>query len=335
VVITGVGLRTAFGDAAETWQALGEGRSALVEYRLPGAAGFPALVGAPVKPFGLAAELPDRKLHKYMNLATELTVSAAGSALADAGLAMDPAARAGLALFCTTSWIAFDLAEVTRTMGDAVLARRLDYGYMGEHGLKSCNPLMPFKMLLNMPLGLTSIVHGLQGENFILYPDSSQGGACLEVALRGIRAGRLRRVLLASGAQSLSFMPLATLLRLGRLAVNAGAAASFAPGHAGWAPADLGAALLLESYDAARERGATVRAEVLAAGQHRIPSPDPADRHRSRETLWRRLLPGGPPGLVLSTGNLDQSDDQAELQSVHACWPGVQAPLESPDGRLG
>jgi len=51
-----------------------------------------------------------------------------------------------------------------------------------NEGLRRCHPLMPFKMLLNMPLGLVSIAFGLRGPNAILYPGPEQSAAAIDSA---------------------------------------------------------------------------------------------------------------------------------------------------------
>jgi 3-oxoacyl-(acyl-carrier-protein) synthase len=276
VLVTGVGVHGALGDSEQTLTALAVGRSALTMHTLDRASDVPPLPAAPapVDDRTLQPLLPDRKLIKYMSPTARLAVLAAGRALADAGLLGDANAeqRASLGLFVSTGLIAFDIAAV----GGGIEASRstvgqLDLLRMGREGLRLCHPLLPFKMLLNMPLGLISIVYGLRGPNVILYPDAAQAGVALEAALRALSAGRIERALVGSSAQPVSLMPVCTLRRLGRLAVDVEAAQPFSPAHAGTAPADAGAFLVLETERAARARGAPTLAtlEAVAVGDRK------------------------------------------------------------------
>ena len=70
-----------------------------------------------------------------------------------------------------TGLIAFDFSTVSEPLAGALAADgTVDLEYVGNEGLRRLHPLLPFKMLLNMPLGLVSIVYKIRGENVILYP---------------------------------------------------------------------------------------------------------------------------------------------------------------------
>jgi 3-oxoacyl-[acyl-carrier-protein] synthase II len=329
VVVTGVGLLGGCGGLDETGAALAAGSSALRPVELADACGLPALAGAPAAAAELA-HLRDRKLAKYMSPAARMATVAAGRALADAGLLGDAERCAGLALHVATGLIAFDLSAVQ----SAMLASRsergeLDLARMGESGFRLCNPLLPFKMLLNTPLGLISIVYGIRGENFILYPDATQGGACVEAALRALRCGRAARALVGGVSHALSLLPLCTQLRLGRAASSAAAAQPFSEQHAGCAQADVAAFVVLEREDAARERGARVQAWLEAASCARAHGDRGARAAwRARRSAWEALRCPAP-GLVISTGNLDRADDADELATAGG------SVVRSFDGALG
>ncbi len=324
VFITGIGLQSGLGDLAQTWQALDDGRSAVTVYR-PDGADFPEILGAPARAFDLSAYLPDRKMAKYMNQTTALTVAAAGMALEHAGLRHDVCCRE-MALFISTGLIAFDLSRVTDAMRASITAdRALDLKQMGEKGLPLCNPLMPFKMLLNMPLGLVSIVYGIGGENFILYPGADQGGLALETAVQGIQSGRFERALVGGGVQGLSLIPIATLARLGRVARVS------QEGRSGWALADAAAFLVLESEQAAAERSARPMAEI---GGVTIMGKDGQQSEELAELL-RTMIPSHAPDGLLLTGSLDDADDRRMRCACDQAWPEQKLRLLSLDRQLG
>jgi 3-oxoacyl-(acyl-carrier-protein) synthase len=211
----------------------------------------------------------------------------------------------------------------------------LDLQRMGGEGFRLCHPLLPFKMLLNTPLGLVSIIFGVKGSNFILYPDGAQGGTCVEAAARAIRAGRLAGALVGGTSCGLSFLPVCTLRRLGRLASDPRSATPYRPGHAGYAPADAAAFVVLESLAAARARGARPRAVLEGVAVGRTPTTERALRWRPRGATWSALCAGRRPEVLVTGGTVDQADDRAALEAVQAAWPGETLPVTSPDGGLG
>jgi 3-oxoacyl-[acyl-carrier-protein] synthase II len=298
VVITGVGLHGAHGDGPATLAALRAGSSAVAPFRTPEADGFPEVAGAPAPPFDLSDLVADRKLQKYMSRASALAVLAAGRALRDARLLDDGPRREGLALFAATGLIGFELDQVTNAMsvsGEGLAGDRM------ARGLSQCHPLMPFRMLLNMPLGLVSIAYGLRGENAVLYPGPLQGGTALRMAYDAVASGRCARALAGASLHGLALMPLATALRAGRLARTPEAAAH-RDGGRGVAATDAAAFLVLEAAAAARDRGVDARA--LLGGVRVDPVEDAAGPIRRNRS--------GAPGLVIATGSLDRAGDEAD-----------------------
>ncbi|HOX45440.1 MAG TPA: beta-ketoacyl synthase N-terminal-like domain-containing protein [Myxococcota bacterium] len=331
-LVTGAGLHTAFGDGPESLAALQAGRRALRAFELAGAPGFPALPGAPCPPPPTSGFLADRKLQKYMSPTAELAVVVCARALAAAALSSPPE---DTSLYLATGLIAFDLAAVYPTMAAGLTADgRPDYAYMGAEGIRRCNPLMPFKMLLNMPLGLASIALGLRGENAILYPGAGQAGAALEAALRGLRRGRAGCALVGGSGQALSLLPLCTALRADQVPTTAEAARPFAPGHRGLAPADQGAALVLEQEPAARARGARPLAALERVSVAWGPRQAAGATDLLAEVL-RDASGGPPPPVLLVTGSPDAAGDAALVSLCARLWPARPPALLSLDGLLG
>lgn len=303
VVVTGAGLHGAHGDGPATLEAIRAGRSAVVPFRTPEADGFPEVAAAPAPAWRLDDLIADRKLPKYASRAASLALVAAGRALRDAGLLADAPRREELALYVATGLIGFELDQVTQAMtvsGAGLGGDRL------ARGLSLCHPLMPFRMLLNMPLGLVSIAYGLRGENAVYYPGPLQGGVALRAAFDAVAAGRCARALAGGSAHGLALMPLATAWRAGRLAASP-EAAWHRDGGRGFAAADAAGFVVLESAESARARGArplAVLDEVRA---------DPAV-----EDAWPGTSAGSgpPPGLVVVSGALDAAEDEHDREGA-------------------
>jgi 3-oxoacyl-(acyl-carrier-protein) synthase len=324
VLVTGAGVQGGLGDLDRTWQGLCRGQSAVRACR-PDGEDYPDILGAPAAAFDLSACLPDRKMAKYMNPVTALTVAAAGMALESAGL-VDAPCRREMALFVTTGLIAFDLSRVAPAMASCISAEKeLDLHRMGSEGLALCNPLMPFKMLLNTPLGMVSIVFGIGGENFILYPGADQGGVAVQSAVQGIQSGRFQQALVGGGVQGLSLLPVATLDRLGRVARVS------ASDRTGWALCDAGAFVLLESEQAVAARHGRPLAEVAGVAMVHGDYRDPGDL----ENLLRQIALDGAPDGLLATGSLEEKD-HARMRGVGGrIWTEAQPAMVNFDWHLG
>ncbi len=318
VVVTGVGLHCAFGDLKSAREALSTGQSALRHVAPARASGFPPLPGASAETSPLKDVLSDRKLRKYMNPATQLAVIAAGRALENAGLLDDDELRTEMALYMATGLIAFDFSTIGRALAEATGAdHRVDMEFVGARGLRLINPLMPFKMLLNMPLGLVSIVFGIGGENAIVYPGASEACAVVEAASRGIARGRFDRALVGGSEQGVATMPMAFMKRHGWLAETPERARPFVVEHQGMAVADIGAFLVLESARAAEARGAPVLAELT--------SPRAVDS----------VDGSAPPDVVIVTGSENGEQDVSLIREFHRYWEANPPSVASFDGVLG
>jgi 3-oxoacyl-[acyl-carrier-protein] synthase II len=335
--ITGFGLHGAFGDLAASWRALQEGRSGVQAYSLPDSPGLPQVAAAPAAPIDLSAFLTDPKLQKYMGPATELAVLAAGRALSDAGALGDPKLREATALFVTTDLIAFALRDVMPAVLTALReGHGIDHGWLGADGFRGCHPLMPFKMLLNMPLGMVSIVFGLRGDNFINYPNAQQSAVCLEAAVRGLASGRFSRALVGASAHPLCLSPMLRALRGEEVAWVPARADPAGPSHQGLAPADAAAFVQVESAEEARRRGAEVLAllsAVASSGPDAFVGVD--ELEGGLEAIVHEAATGGAVEWVVATGLRSRAETLACARAVRQRWPDGAPALVSFDGRLG
>lgn len=337
IVVTGLGLHTGHGDTAATWAALAESRSALTcdhpwssraadanENPEPGAQAMLSFPAAPAPDPSPAPFLTDRKMVKYMGPCTQMAVLAAGRALQDAGLLGTDAAamREAMGLFVATGPIAFDIEQALGSLDGDGAAALLS---LNSDGWRRCHPLLPFKMLLNMPLGLVSIVFGIKGPNFILYPGAEQGACAISHAVRSLRRGRCAAALVGGSACSLGLAPIMHLRRGGRLASSVGEAQPFSESHHGWAPADQAAFVVLEREDEAVRGGRPFyarldRVQVLGAN--------------AEDRLEAAFAEGETPDVLFCTGTLASADLAWYRKALGSQRPRP-AGLASADGMLG
>lgn len=337
VVVTGAGLVTGFGDLEATWAALVRADSAVALHDLGenegrGVPGVPAAPPADEDLFGAG------KLAKYMSGTARLAVASAGAALRSAGLLGDRERTRSMGLFVATGRIGFDLGSVSRAIDlSRDGAGELDLARFGREGLRACQPLLPFKMLLNMPLGLVSIVLAIGGPNFAVYPDAEQAGACFEGAVRRIRRGELAAALVGGVQAGFSLFPLAMLARseahLPEPSVDA--VAPLRRSHRGLALADAGAFVVLESESSARARGATPLSYVRGVAADHCSEAAPHAPGGARTRTWVRALGPSAPDLFVTSGTRNWDQDVSELHHVQACWPQASVRALDYDGQLG
>lgn len=318
--ITGVGFHGGAGGIDETARLLSEGKSFAAPYLLKGVEGFPEVLGASAPPVEIDRYLDDLKLKKYMSPAAELGICAAGRALESAGLLGDAERLSAMALYCATGVIPFDIAGVSRSLeackGDD---GSLDLLKMGNGGLRRCHPLMPFKMLHNMALGLISMVFGIKGENFMCYPGPDQTAVGLDAALRGIRNGRIERALVGGAAQGLSLVPLVHLLQKENAAGTSGEEQSrrVLPDAAS---ADMAAFIVVESSSSAGNRGRAPLAELCT-----VAKADDLEQACCEAAGELR------PDRVVATG----CEAGSAIQRLQGAWPEKAVPVHAFDSRLG
>lgn len=325
IVVTGLGLHTGHGDTQATFAAIAANRSALTfehgwNLQSAGPATEPRFPAAPAPDPCPILFLADRKSVKYMGPCTQMAVLAAGRALSDAGLLENIADRESMGLFIATGPIAFDVEQALASFGQDAAG---DLLALGKEGLRRCHPLLPFKMLLNMPLGLVSIVFGIQGPNFILYPGPEQGACVLAHALRGLQQGRWVRALVGGCAATLGLAPVLNLRRTSRLASSVEAALPFSEQHVGWAPADQSAFLVLETEVEATRRGRMPYAYLDSAQV----SGEGADGY-----LWDRIP--RLPQAIFPVATLTAADLRTVRELARTHW-NTPATFASADGLLG
>lgn len=325
-VVTGYGVHAAVDRIEEAFELFERGETRLTEQELSREAGGVGCLGAGCSSAPPLAYLPQRKWIKYMGPQTQYAVWAAGKALEHAGLwsaratTEAVAERAALGLFLASGPIAFELSDVVPGINASLdAAGELDFGLMGTAGLRSTSPMMPFHTLLNMPIGLTSMVFGIQGANAIYYPDCEQALFALSAATRSIEHGRSLGALVGGTAHLRSLMPLVSYRRRGWLADTQRSAQPFSVGHRGWGIADGAGMLVLESEARALGRGAKIHARLEVDAM-------PSDS----ETLGARYLAGARrPDLFVVTGTLDEAQEAEALTLADA------KPCLSLDGAIG
>jgi len=257
VVITGLGAITPVGNDVETmWQSLIEGRSGIGLITLFDPSELESRFAGEVKNFDPVALLGRREARR-MDRFTHFALAAAGQALADAGLEITPdnAHRVGCVFGSGIGGISTLVSEV-----QAALAK----------GLYRVSPFLVPMMLPDMAPGQIAIQYGLRGPNMAIVTACASSANAIGEATEMIRRGAADAIVAGGAEAGLVPIALAGFNVMGAISKRneapEKASRPFDADRDGFVPAEGGAALVLESLDHARARGARIYAEVLGYG---------------------------------------------------------------------
>lgn len=331
IAVTGLGAICALGhDVTSLWAALCAGRV--------GIAGEPGPAGglrAAVTGFDPAAHLPEREL-PALDRVSQFARVAGAQALAQAGLA-GPGERA--ALDATRCGAVYAAGIGHGTLDDA-------YRALYQRGAARLHPLVVPRGMPSAPASQLSMAFGLRGPSLAAASACASGAHAVALAALFIRWGLLDLAL--TGGAEASLVP-GMLTAWEGLRVQAGdACRPFSADRTGLVLGEGAAALVLEDWDHAAARGATVLAEVAGvglsadAGDLTAPSADGA-----AQALRAALADAGEPpaavGYVNAHGTGTRLNDRSESAALAQVFgagrvlrPGPGAlPVSSCKGQIG
>jgi len=270
VAITGLGLVTPLGnDTAAAWNGLLAGRSGVAAITRFDASGFPVRIAAEVKAFDPRHAIEDRKLLKFANRSHGFAVAAAEEALRDAGIrpARSDAMRWGCVVGSGKTGTGFaELAEVHRHCapdGHFRPDRLLTDGF-------GTDPLDFFRSQAGAGLALLLHRFGIRGYATSVHTACASGSQAVGTGMKLIRRGTADCVLAGGFDSMIDPIGLASFCLLGALSPDnetpERASRPFDATRNGFVLGEGAGFLVLESWDAARRRGARIYAELAGDG---------------------------------------------------------------------
>ncbi len=256
VAITGIGIVSCLGSDRQTVaQRLYEGRSAVRVDPERVALGFRSPLVTRVAGFEASRYL-NRKTRKTMTDFAMQAYAAARDALEDAALAVEDVGndRTGVVFGCDSSCLA--------AIEQATLVKQNKTTSVIGSGHVFCS------MTSNTTMNLSTLFK-TRGACWTISAACSSGGHAIGQAADLIRLGRQDRVI-CGGAQEVNWESMCSFDALDAFSVRAEtpetACRPFDANRDGLVPSGGAAALVLERYDLAEKRGATVLGEVLGYG---------------------------------------------------------------------
>ena len=269
VVVTGVGATTPLGsDVPTTWEAVLAGRSGarpliepwVVEYELPVTFGAPLAVPA-------ADKLTKVEVRRQDPCA-QYAVLAAREAWADAGTPTVEPERLAVAIGSGVGGVhtLIDQWETLRTKGP----RRIF-------------PLAVPMLLVNSPTAMVSLELNARGGGHTPVSACASGAEGIAMGLQLIREGRADVVVAGGTEAAIHPLPIGGFAAMQALSTRNDeperASRPYDLDRDGFVIAEGAAVVVLESYDSATARGATIYAEVVSAGvstdAHHVAAPEP------------------------------------------------------------
>jgi 3-oxoacyl-[acyl-carrier-protein] synthase II len=324
VVITGMGALTPLGCGVEhTWSRLLEGRSGAGAIRYFDASAMACRIACEI-PLGTGegdfdpdAWVPAkdrRKLDRFIVYA----LVAAEQAIADSGWRPGPDETE--ALERTGVMIGSGIGGI-ETIADTAITLK-------ERGPRRVSPFFIPSALINLCSGQVSIKYGFKGPNHAVVTACSTGAHAIGDAARLIRYGDAD-VMVAGGAEA----PICDLAVAGFSACKAlstgyndapeKASRPYDAARDGFVMGEGAGVVVLEEYEHAKARGATIYAEVLGYGlsgdAYHItsPAPDGDGGYRSmRAALKNAGLGAGDIDYVNAHGTSTPLGDEIELAAV-------------------
>lgn len=289
VVVTGLGIVSPVGSTIDSaWANIVAGRGGIGPITRFDASRFTTRFGGGVAGFEVDDYLPPKDARK-MDAFMHYGVAASHQAISDSGIEVKPenAHRVGVA--------------VGAGIGGIETIERNFRAYLdAEESPRKISPFFIPGSIINMISGHVSISHGMKGPNLSLVTACTTATHSIGIAARCIQYGDAD-VMVAGGAEMAT-----TALGLGGFcAARALSTRNDDPGRAsrpwdrdrdGFVLGDGAGCVVLEEYEHARARGATIYGELIGFGMsadaHHITAP-PEDGEGARQCMVNALRDGG------------------------------------------
>lgn len=322
VVVTGMEAITPVGlDLDTTWKALLAGESGVGPISLFDASDQKVRFAAEVSDWD-TSQYFDKKDARRLDRYSEFFLVAARRALAAAGIDYtddgERAARAGV-------MVGAGFGGMSSFIEDILV--------LTERGPGRVSPTGVPKMIPNMAAGLVSIEHNLTGPVSCVVTACSASANAIGDATEIIRRGAAD-VMVAGGAEAcINSYGIATFAQARALSTRnddpPGASRPFDADRDGFVMGEGGAALVLESLEHARDRGADILAEVsgygMSADAYHITLPRPGGMGAARAmtaALEDAGLGAGDIGYINAHGTSTEANDATETAAIRIALGG-------------
>jgi len=310
VAVTGIGAISAFGQTyADLWSGLAAGRSAIRPL---------TLIPAGALRFPNAAEVPDYDPSRYFDEKEALLLDrfaqfaavAAREAVHASGIEFSPelGERTAIVLGCSGGGKATE-----------------DDGFHHLYGLKEprVSPLTIARAMANAGASRVSFEYGITGPVYTVSTACSSANHAIGQAFRMVRSGEVDMALAGGSEAPLStgFLKAWEAMRV----VAPDTCRPFSRDRRGLILGEGAAVLVLEPFDHARARGATILGEIAGFGMssdaHHITQPSAIGAARAmRAALLDAAISPGAVGYVNAHGTGTLANDATETEAIKSVF---------------
>ena len=273
VVVTGLGALTPLGNTvAEYWDGLLAGVSGAGPITRFDASDVRSKIACEVKDFDPTAYLDDKQI-RQQDLFSQYALAVTQQAFDDAGLdteALSPGARDRIGVVMGTG------VGGSNIFVDEVLN-------LEENGARRISPFFVPMMISNMAAGLIAMEHTLRGPNHCVVSACATGNDAITDGYLLLQQGHADAMLVGGTEASVNELCVGGFSSMRAMSTRnddpTHASRPFDKDRDGFVIAEGAGALLLETLEHARERGAPIYAEVAGVGKsndaHHYAAPDP------------------------------------------------------------
>ena len=332
VVVTGMGVKSPAGNTIDTfWETLlaAAGTAAGPIERVD-VSDWPVGFACEVKGFDPEEYIEAKEMRRTDRVA-QLGYAAAVDAIKQAGdLGLDPA-RIGV---------------VAGTGVGGLDTQEREEIVVYEKGPTRVSPFLVPMMMTNATAAMISMGHGFRGPNLCIATACAAGTNAIGEAAHIIRYGGADAIIAGGSEMAITKVGMAAFARMGALSTRrddpAGASRPFDASRDGFVMGEAGAFLVLEEYEHAVARGATILGEILGYGRtadaHHItaPSPDGAGMIGAMEAaIADAQISATDIGHVNAHGTSTPLNDSAESAAIYKVFSGAPPPVVSTKGVTG
>lgn len=266
LVITGMGAITPIGNNVDTyWQGLVEGKSGIDYITKFDTSDIPVKIDAEIKNFNAEDYMP-KKLTRELDPFMQYAYAAAEEALKDSGLDIEPG-NTGIVMG-------------TAMDGIRTIAETQDEYSTGA--VKKISPRFVPKILGNIGAAQIAIAHNITGPSMTINTACSSGADAIVLAAMFIEMGNADAMLAVGADSAICPVVMAGLAQAKALSVSEkpdGACRPFDLNRSGFIMGEGGGALVIETEEHAKKRGAKIYAELAGFANntdgYHVTSPHP------------------------------------------------------------
>ena len=350
VVITGMGTVNPLGHEVEsTWSALLAGESGIGPIDIFDASTFPTTFAAQVKGFDLADHIADADRHADAGRHATFCLAAARQAWDQSGIGdwaeLDPA-RVGIYLGCGEGKLDFE--KLSNLVCQAMVDGKVDTTRWLEMARKTMEVHEEVEQESNMVAAHVAAEFGVCGPAFNVLTACAASTQAIGEATRQVRHGQVDAVITGGAHSMINASGLTGFNRLTALSTRndeiATSSRPFDLTRDGFVLGEGSSVLIIEDYEQATRRGATILAEIIGYGAsadaYRITDQDPEGDGAAtamRAALADAGLSPEQIDYVSAHGTSTKQNDQVETLAVKAAFGEFahKVPISSVKSMLG